>query len=60
MNQTRNQNEAGSKKSFVSFSLGLVFNREIEATFPSETSVDFQRPTQCYILEDSILYFVIC
>jgi hypothetical protein len=37
------------------FLLGLYFDPEIEATYLSETSVDFQRTTRRYISEDKTI-----
>jgi hypothetical protein len=46
---TRNLREAGSKQGSL----------KKEATFPSETSIDFQRTTRCYIPEDTTLHFMV-
>jgi hypothetical protein len=49
-NPSRNQHEQAAKKL-----LGFLFNMKIEVTCSSETSVDFQQTTSCYIPENRSL-----
>jgi hypothetical protein len=45
---------------FLVFSFGLLFKIKLWATYSSETSVEFQSTTKCYILGDRTLHFHRC
>jgi hypothetical protein len=59
ISQGRNQCEAGSNLLHTGFLLGLFFDTEHEVTRSSETLVNFQRATWCYIPEDRTLNYYV-